>query len=423
MNSITTDSQLNTNNRELWILNFFWIGFILFTSAYTISTSGQVNYIVCNIFQILGLIILVPAAFLLSNFSFDNKFLGVIFSVYYLWLLGVVIRGFLFDYDFIKMMLFNAYAGAIIYFAPIILLFPRNLLYLKKSINVVLILGIIYTVFSILFIKDILIQYNLQNSQNIVEYFSKTLSIPCGFVLLTYVYHSNKKNLLALFVTLLTFFFALYRARRALTLMTILPLIVTYIIYLNYSKGILLKVLVFILLASVLAFFVANWNSTISYLSKSDTAGWFLTRFADDTRSLVEEYFYRDMKPIDWIIGKGINGKYYCPGVVDGPGSVSIYRFGIETDYLTIILKGGIISLGLMLIMAVTAIIKGFFHSKNLLSKAAAVWILFYLFNLYPAPVTTFSMNYLLVWISIGICFSTELRNLPDDRIKQVFSG
>jgi hypothetical protein len=148
----------------------------------------------------------------------------------------------------------------------------------------------------------------------------------------------------------------------------------------------------------------------------------FIDRISQDSRSEVEQYFFRDLKPIDWIIGKGINGKYFCP-IGDGLGGITILRNGIETDYLNIILKGGIISLGLKLLIAIPAIINGLFHSKNLLSKAAGIWIFFYLIDLYPSPVTTFSLNYLLVWISIGICYSKELRDLSDDGIKKVFSG
>jgi hypothetical protein len=241
-------------------------------------------------------------------------------------------------------------------------------------------------------------------------------------VLLTYIYHSNNKKLIAFFVTLLTFFFALYRARRALAFLSIWPIFVTYIIYLNYSKKYLLKIVIFLLLVSLIAVSVAYWQSAKAYLSDSSTTSWFLDRIGQDTRTLVEEYFFRDLKPIDWIIGKGISGKYYCPGIAEGVNNITIYRTGIETDYLTIILKGGLISLGLMLLMAIPAIIKGLFHSKNLLSKGAAIWILFYLIELYPAPVTTFSLNYLLVWICIGICFSKELRDLSDDAIKEEFS-
>jgi hypothetical protein len=320
-------------------------------------------------------------------------------------------------------MLFNSYEGAVIYFSPILLLFPRNLLYIKKAINVILILGIIYTIYSILFIRHLLMPYNIQNSQDILEYFSKTLSIPCGFVLLTYIYHSNKKNLTALFVLILTFIFAIFRARRALAYLVLWPIIITYIIYLNYSKRYILKFLIFLILASSITILVASWQNIMGYLSDNSATSWFIDRIGQDSRSEVEQYFFRDLKPIDWIIGKGINGKYFCPGISEGVGQVSIYRSGIETDYLTIILKGGIIFLGLKLLIAIPAIFKGLFRSKNLLSKAAGIWILFYLIDLYPAPVTTFSLNYLLVWISIGICYSWKLRNMSDNNIKEVLSG
>jgi hypothetical protein len=422
MNSLPNTNQSGISKEELRILNIFWIGFILYTSGYTISTSSQVNYTMCNLVQLAGLFLLIPCAILLIRLKIENKYLRVTFYIYCFWLISVVIRGFQLEYTFIRGLIFNSYEGLFIYFTPFIMLFPKKLVYIKKVINVVLILGIIYVLYSLLFIKDLLLPYNVQNSQNIVEYFSKTLSIPCGFVMLTYIYHSNKKKLFAIFVTLLTFMFALYRARRALAFLAIWPVFITYIIYLNYSKKYLLKIVIFLLLVSLISVSVAYWQSAKAYLSDSSTTSWFLDRIGQDTRTLVEEYFYRDLKPIDWVIGKGINGKYYCPGIAEGVNNITIYRTGIETDYLTIILKGGLISLGLMILMAVPAIFKGLFHSKNLLSKAAAIWILFYLIELYPAPVTTFSLNYLLVWISIGICFSKELRDLPDDEIKEAFS-
>ena len=414
--------EISDNVSELRTLNFFWIGFIIYTSAFTISTAGHVSTSICYLFQILGLVIFVPAAFLLITLKFDNKYLKVIYSIYLLWLLTVVIRGFLFDFNFILKMVFNSYEGLFVYFSPLILLFPRKIIYLKQAINVILILGVIYTLYCILFIKNILAVNDSQNGQNILEYFSKTLSIPCGFLLITYIYNSNKKNLLALYVLLLTLILAVYRARRGLAFLSFWPIIVSYIIYLNYSKSYVLKVVIFIFLAFLIMIIVASWQNTVSYLSMSSTTGLFLDRIGQDSRSEVEQYFFRDLKQIDWIIGKGINGNYFCP-MGDGFGGITILRNGIETDYLNTILKGGIISLVLQLLIAIPAIFMGIFHSKNLLSKAAGTWILFYLIDLYPSPVTTFSFNYLLVWISIGICYSRKLRDMSDNSVKEVLSG
>ena len=95
----------------------------------------------------------------------------------------------------------------------------------------------------------------------------------------------------------------------------------------------------------------------------------------------------------------------------------------IETDYLNIILKGGIISLVLLFMIAIPAIIKGLFYSKNILSKAAAFWIILWFMELYPANVNSFSLNHILVWISIGICYSKEIRSHSDSYVSEALSG
>jgi hypothetical protein len=73
--------------------------------------------------------------------------------------------------------------------------------------------------------------------------------------------------------------------------------------------------------------------------------------------------------------------------------------------------------------MAVPAMFKGLFYSKNILSKAAGIWILLWLTDLYPATINTFTLNYLLVWISVAICYSKTIRNMPDSAIKEIFAN
>jgi hypothetical protein len=410
------------SENESRFLNFFWMGFIIYTSAFAISTTGQVSYVVCNLFQIIGLILIIPASFFLIDFRLDDVYLKAIISLYLIWTMGVIVRGFLFDYEFIKLIIFNAYEALFIYMVPIILFFPRNLHHIKKVFFVIMILGFVYVLYDMLFIRELVINYDIKNSQAIIEYFSKTLSIPCGFIILTYIYHTRKMNLIALFVIGLTFVLAIIRARRGLAFLAIYPIIGAYFVYLVYSKNRILKVVFFFLLAIMITLGIAYSQTLLSYFGQNSATSWFMDRITQDTRSEVEEYFYQDMKSADWVIGKGINGQYYCPGVVEGAGKISIFRRGIETDYLTIILKGGLVSLGLMLLITLPAIIKGLFHSKNLLSKASAAWIILYLAALYPAPVTTFTLNYLLVWISVGLCYSREIRNMSDDELVEFFS-
>jgi len=44
----------------------------------------------------------------------------------------------------------------------------------------------------------------------------------------------------------------------------------------------------------------------------------------EDTRSGVEICFYQDMGIKDWIIGRGMIGEYFCPGI--DPNEVTSYR-------------------------------------------------------------------------------------------------
>jgi hypothetical protein len=395
-------------------LNIFWTGFIIYTLSWTVTTTSYVNFILFQSLQIVAVFLFVPAAIYLISWKIENKFVSITFILYCCWIMTVLIRGFVFEYVFIKYQIIDAYDGIFVYFVPLVLLFPITLQHLKKIFTIIIIFGVSYLIFDLLFIKDLLYRYGTNlTSQAIVEYFSKSLSIPCGFLLLTFIYHSNKRKLFALALIIMTFLFAMIRARRGLMFMTICILMISYLFYFFSNKGILINILFSTLLIS----FLVVYGNNVYNQNSSGLFNFFKERKNEDTRTLVEDYFYRDMTTKDWIIGKGIYGSYYCPGI-DGP--FTVYRTGIETDYLSIILKGGIISLGLQLLIIIPAIFAGLFRSKNLLSKAAGIWILLYISDMYPAPVTDFTLNYILVWICVGICYSEKIRNLPDSVIKNV---
>ena len=399
------------NKRTSKALNQFWAGFIIYTTCYTLMISGNAISKITTYLQLLGLIIFIIPAIRLIRFRIENKYLKIIYIIYCGWLFLIVTRGFVFQKDFLLDMFFDGARGLFLYLVPLILLFPKNLIYLKKVINVILILSAFYILCDIVFIKSL-----LSDSENgrTLEYFSKFLGFPCGFILLTGVYHTGKRRLWALFVIILTFILAIIRARRGLMFMSANILLFSYIIYIYATRGHFIK-RYFPLIIIVFLFLI---GANVFDENKAGALSLITERFNEDTRTEVEEYFYLDMNKKDWIIGRGIEGIYYCPTGVTGDG----YREVIETDYLQIILKGGLISLGLLLLIVIPAIFKGLFYSKNILSKAAAIWILLWLLALYPQTVTTFSLNYLLVWISIGICYSKRIRNIPEDSVKNIFN-
>ncbi len=398
-------------------LSHFWIGFTVYAAFFALSTTTTVNYIVCQVFQLSGMILFIPAAIRLISWKFTNDYLRTVFTIYIFWQMTVIMHGFIFNYNAIKVLLFDAQFGLLLYFAPLILLFPKNLLYYKKIVYVIIALGLIFLLYDVAFIGNITnLDYENNNSKFTYESFVKILSVPSGIILLTLIYQKKKVRTIAFVVIIVSILFAIYRARRALIIMSLTPLVISYILYLySQKKNFLIALVPFLLIFLFMTFggnaFDKNTPNIFKLLSDRGT---------EDTRSGVELFFIKDMTAIDWVIGKGINGKYYCPDI--DLGVKTDYRTTIETDYLNIILKGGIISFVLILLITIPAAIKGLFHSKNILSKAAAIWILLWVMELYPANVTSFSLHYLLLWISIGICFSNTIRETSDEELVKIFS-
>lgn len=401
------------NNR----LTLFWSGVVFYSVGASLVSTQTLNISICRFLQLLGLLMILPSAFRLIKFRIENTYLRNIFFLYCIWCIGIIIRGFEFNYGFISQMLFFPSSGIFMYFAPLILLFPFDQLFFRKLFTFIFIFSLIFIVLAAIY-SGILLSRDYDNpiTQDAIEAFAKNISLPAGFLLLTYLYHIRKWQIVALITMALTLFITIVRARRGLIFLSSSMLIISFIIYLFTVKY---RILV-ILISIIAIIFLLNNARELYNENKNGILTFLVERGTEDTRTKVELCYYEDMKPKDWIIGKGINGQYFCPGIDEDDETG--YRNMIETDYLNIILKGGVISLGLLLIILLPGVILGLFFSKNILSKAASVWIILWILSLYPSPVLSFSLNYMLVWISVGICYSREIRNMSNDFLKQAFS-
>jgi hypothetical protein len=393
-------------------LNIFWLGFSIYSLTVVFGATQAVNIKILQGIQIVGLILMFKSIISLVRFKFDNEYLRIIYTIYCGWLFIMILKGYhlLTDYTYLKSFLFNPSVG-MLYFSPLILLFPRNFIFFKKLFNVIAIFGIFYVIYDMIFIKYLINRdHSSLISQQIVETFSD-LSFPSGFLLLTFAYHTKKRQLIALGVVALALLFAVIRARRGLIFIYSNMIFFAYIIFILFSK----KKLWIIYLTVFIAFLGAVYVTTVYKPSRNPIFGFLVERRDEDTRSIVELYFHDDMKPKDWITGRGINGQYFCPNVEEN--QITNFRSTIETGYEQTILKGGLISLGLFLLIAIPAVIAGIFYSKNILSKAAGIWIFISLVDSYPGTVNAFTLNYLVVWVSIGICYSKEIRRMTDTDI------
>jgi len=407
------------SKRESIFLDIFWLGIIIYMVSHALASTEQFNYVLSNIFQILGLGMMFSTGFYIFHSKLEDIYLKVVFFVYIAWLLTIVIRGIKFDYEFIKLLLFSPVRGVFPYLIPLFIFYPRKISYYLKLFDAVFILAVFYIFLDIIFVKQLVVPGNNMISQGIIENFSQYLGIPAGFLLLTFIYHKRNKGLFYLFVISLTFILAVIRARRGLMFMSLTILLFSYLVYQIANKTKVAHTVV-----SFFALIIIAYSAVIIYdQNRKDTFSLITERFEQDTRSRVEEYFYQDLKPVDWVFGKGMQGEYFCPGVEEGIGRVTIYRSVIETGYLQVILNSGLIGLVLLLLILIPAMIKGFFRSKNILAKSAAIWIFLFLLYMYPGSFVIFSVYYVLIWISVGICFSDRIRNLTDDDIKSIIQS
>jgi len=244
-------------------LNIFWMGFTIYTAVFAIGAGLTRTYSINPILQLIGFLALIPTSIGLIRYKFDSNYLAVIYTLYCIWLLSIIIRGLPFDTPYTQFLLFNGDFGILPYFVPLVLLFPRDLEFYKKLFNVITIFGILYLAYDILFAKILLSSDRTPNlvNQNAAERFTKSLSIPIGFLLFTFNYHSKKRKLFAIGIILIDLLLTIYRARRGLVFICSITIVFSFLLYLVLSRTKLLIVVFSILLA----FFALNFISAYTH--------------------------------------------------------------------------------------------------------------------------------------------------------------
>ena len=227
------------------------------------------------------------------------------------------------------------------------------------------------------------------------------------YILLFWKEFMPKRNWLLTFATWIGgLLIAIYLGRRGWVFALFLFFTSAWLFYIHHSRTRKrLKVFIFsiFLLAALLSFFIYNSHFMETLLARGFT----------DTRREVEISFLADMKPLDWLIGRGWFGCYYDP-------MFEKYRMGIETGYLTLILRGGVLYLLLYLWVLVESAYKGLIKSNNKVAKSFALYIIIQILLLYPGGQPSFSLNYITLWLGVFVCLTKRLREMNDVEIRQI---
>lgn len=389
--------------------SFLWISIIVYSLGFLSYISEHFISQLSLLIMVFGLIGIGYSLIRLIKVNISNTYLRVTFILFMLWQLYIISRGIQeFNFAMLLNLLFSPYYF-LHYFVPLIILIPANIFFAKRTFNIFILLAVLLFVFFILFSNDML-HTNLNFSEQTIW----SLGTGGGFILLTWNYHNNRNRFIAFLAVLLSLFVATVMARRNIMLTFSNYLLFSVLIILfNSTHSIRTKVqtIAVVILLSLVAF-----NFFLLYQDQ------LFIRIAghlnENTREIVYDAFFNDMSTKDLIIGRGFLGEYYCPGV----DPLKDTRFLIESGYLQTILKGGIISLVLFLMIAFPAIYLGILKSKNILSKASGTIVLLWLIDMFPWGMPAINIRYILVWTCIGICYSKAVRSLTDAEIKASLS-
>lgn len=144
-----------------------------------------------------------------------------------------------------------------------------------------------------------------------------------------------------------------------------------------------------------------------------------------DSRNMVYEDFVEDFSNWkDLLFGRGALGSTYSPqfiilqkisGNTTNVFNLPLgYRLEVESGYLNIVLKTGIIGLVLFLVISLRAIYLGVFRTQNTFTVMTTFIILERFLSMVSFGLPEYSLDYILFWLSIGVCLSEKIRSISN---------
>ncbi|WP_020589302.1 hypothetical protein [Desulfobacter curvatus] len=195
----------------------------------------------------------------------------------------------------------------------------------------------------------------------------------------------------------------------------ILTLYIIVALLLNFKEDRLKeRVKSLVLVFSALAFL------GIYYMSMDSTFLFLKKRGLENTRVDVHKSLIAQMDIFDWCFGRGLNGRYYHNLHLEN-NYLGGWRYGCETGFLNLVLKGGLVLTALHIFTLLVPALKGVLNSKNAFTKALGAYVILSIIELYPFGWPKFDLKYLIVWIGAALCSFPHIRKMNDVEIKNRF--
>lgn len=350
---------------------------------------------------------------IINDYHIENKYFKFIFFAFMIYQLILFARGFPNSYQKIKYFLqtdFIFWPSVI----PIVIFFNKKDLTLFYFIKSFYVLCIPFLLFSI-------IDPFLITQRATAETFIFSFAFTAGFLFLNAKYLSEKVKWAALISLLIGVLSFTYLARRSgIGSLAGLLMFGFYFTLRNLSASKFIK-LIPLFVAFILIAFLGTDKLPNSFFIKINE------RLTEDTRSDVFYNYFKGMEK-DMNFGKGMAGVYYSPieemetddGVIYG---AVINRDVIENGYLQLLLNGGYVNIALFVLTLLPAAVLGIFKSSNQLSRACGAVIILWLIDMSVYGMPRLVLQYILVWMAVGICYSSSFRNKTDDEIYEQFEA
>ena len=336
----------------------------------------------------------------------------------------MIVRGYLIDYNFIWFTTIGAInyhlfepTYILCYLMPFVALIPIRYYNFRLLLDYSILFAFITVLLSIIFRNEIM-QSSLQLAMNIeldnesaitatkVSFYGTFAFLP-----LLYYYLPPKKwriNMIGLITTLLLMVIGARRGGIVLNIVLLLGAL--FFRAKAKSKSSRVLIIVFSILIVLVAVYMVLQSSMATFL---------IERGFEDTRSTVEEALFSQMSTADWIFGKGLNGRYYCPLREDD--YLNGWRYGIETGFYNLVLKGGLLMAITYVLLIMIPAYRGLFKSRNFFCKAGGFFLAYNLISLWPFGILQFRLNFLIIWIVIVCCMNKQVLKMNDDEIKRLF--
>lgn len=284
------------------------------------------------------------------------------------------------------------------YLLPFIILKLPNEKYFKELLNLFFKISLWVIPLWIMNYSD-LIQVGTYKAEGIGSY----LPFISAFLLGLSAYFTKRQRNINIVIWATFFMLMMMNARRNVSFSLLLYAVIAYVlISLSSLKKNTAKTII-IYLFSILTglILLLNFDSLTSGVFNN-----MANRAHEDTRSGVEELFFMDFSnaPVsDWVFGRGMDGSYYQSMRNEETGEIIDYRNGIETGYLNMMLKGGIIYDVVIILIMILAIKRGF-KKRDIVCRYISIILFTYFIDLYTTnPVCTFSVRSILFWFIVSI--------------------